>query len=107
MTDTQETITQEPTAQPNADSLNTDNAPMIPKTRFDEVNTERNQLREKLAAFEAEQQAAAAKLLEEQGKFKELADARQAEIERLKAYEEQVQTYVSQAEQANKSIKSY
>jgi hypothetical protein len=101
MTDTQKTIDQEPTAQPSAETLTTDNAPMIPKTRFDEVNTERNQLRERLAKLEADRQAEANRQMEEQGKFKELADQRQAEIERLKAYEEQVQAYIGQAEASN------
>jgi vacuolar-type H+-ATPase subunit I/STV1 len=50
---------------------------------------------------EAEAEAAKAKLLEEQGEYKTLAEQRAAEIERLKAYEAQVQNYTSQAEASN------
>ncbi|WP_353856775.1 hypothetical protein [Bacillus sp. Bos-x628] len=68
--------------------------PMIPKTRFDEVNAKYKEMADKVAQFEAEQaklQAEAeAKELEakkEQGKFEELYQATQKELENFKAYE--------------------
>ena len=50
---------------------------------------------------DAEAEAAKAKLLEEQGEYKTLAEQRAAEIERLKQYEAQVQSYIEQAEASN------
>jgi hypothetical protein len=45
--------------------------------------------------------AEAARLLEQQGKFKELADQRQAEIERLAGYEAQVKSLLEAAMESN------
>jgi len=67
---------------------------MIPKSRFDEVNAKYKEMSEKIAAFEeaeaARQKAAEQKELElkqEQGKFEELFQASQKELEALKKYE--------------------
>lgn len=103
MTDTQ-VIEQEPKAPPAAEPLNVDNAPMIPKTRFDEVNSERNALREQLAEFQRKQQADEQAKLEEQGEFQKLAEERQKEIERLASYEAQVTQLTEAAKASNEKL---
>jgi dsDNA-specific endonuclease/ATPase MutS2 len=67
---------------------------MIPKTRFDEINEKYKEMAEKVSAFEkAQEQAKAdaeAKELEakkEQGKFEELYQTTQKELETYKQYE--------------------
>lgn len=72
--------------------------PMIPKQRFDEVNGKYKELLEKVTAFEqAEQQRQAeAEQLElerkkEQGKFEELYQNSQKELEAFKKYESRTQ----------------
>lgn len=68
--------------------------PMIPKSRFDEVNSKYKELSEKVAEFERLQQeqseAQAQKELEakkEQGKFEELYSNSQKELESYKQFE--------------------
>lgn len=73
-------------------SAETENAgitrePMIPRERFDEVNTKYKALAEKLEQFEAEREAerqkadaAQQKQLAEQGKFKELYEGEQQKV---------------------------
>ncbi|UTV34870.1 hypothetical protein [Bacillus altitudinis] len=83
----------EPTNEPQVTEGKQDN-PMIPKTRFDEINTKYKEMAEKVAAFEkAQEQAKAeaeAKELEakkEQGKFEELYKSTQQELETYKTYQ--------------------
>jgi ribonucleoside-triphosphate reductase len=67
---------------------------MIPKSRFDEVNAKYKEMAEKISAFEnaeAERQKEAEQkelqLKQEQGKFEELFQASQKELETYKQYE--------------------
>ncbi|TWM32240.1 hypothetical protein CHCC14819_0436 [Bacillus licheniformis] len=67
---------------------------MIPKSRFDEINEKYKEMADKVAAFEKAQSEAAAeaerKQLEakkEQGKFEELYNATQKELESYKQYQ--------------------
>lgn len=53
---------------------------------------------------DADAEAAKAKLLEEQGEFKTLAEQRQAEIEELKVYKEQVQGFIDEATKNNEAF---
>ena len=53
---------------------------MIPKSRFDEINTERQKLADRLAALETEQKAETEKRLQDQERWKELAEKRAAEL---------------------------
>jgi small-conductance mechanosensitive channel len=66
---------------------------MIPKSRFDEVNKERQALAEKLSTIEAAQKAETEKRLQEQSQFKELAEKRGAELVEAKAKADQVDAY--------------
>lgn len=54
---------------------------MIPKSRFDEINTELKQLKTEQARLQKEREAAEQKALAEQGKFKELYEKEKAERE--------------------------
>lgn len=56
----------------------------IPKARFDEVNEAKKKAEEQLAKYEAEKKAEAEKKLAEEGKYKELLAAREAENAKLK-----------------------
>ena len=73
----------EPTSAttPAAEPKTTDKDISIPKARFDQVNTEKNDLRKKLKALEVKQEKAEATALEEQGKYKELYEKAQADAE--------------------------
>jgi|ERR1051326_4935187 vacuolar-type H+-ATPase subunit I/STV1 len=52
----------------------------IPKSRFDEVNTKQKELADQLEKIGAERIAAEKKAMEEQGKFKELAEQRAKDL---------------------------
>lgn len=70
------------------ESKNTENKSdehMIPKSRFDEVNTRAKDAEAKLAQLQAEKAEAEKKALEESGKYKELWEQEQAEKNRLSA----------------------
>lgn len=56
----------------------------IPKSRFDEVNSKKKELEDKLAAIEAEKKAEAEKRMAEEGKTKELLEIREKENAALK-----------------------
>lgn len=90
-------------AKPPDGAQNTDNPPMIPKARFDEVIAEREQERAKikdyearLAKIESDGKAAEEQRLKEQGEFKKLYEQTLADLEKargeataLKPYQEQ------------------
>lgn len=59
------------------------NEPMIPKSRLDEESTKRKELEKWKAEREKADQEAEQKRLEEQGKFKELADKEKARADEL------------------------
>lgn len=56
---------------------------MIPKSRFDEVNTKAKELETRLAAIEAEKEAQTKKEMEEKAQFKELYESERAEKTKL------------------------
>lgn len=56
----------------------------IPKSRFDEVNSKKKELEDKLAAIEAEKKAEAEKRMAEEGKTKELLEIREKEVAALR-----------------------
>jgi ribonucleoside-triphosphate reductase len=66
---------------------------MIPKSRFDEINTERQKLAEKIAQIEADQKAETEKRLAEQSKFQELAENRGKELVEAQAKASKVESY--------------
>ncbi|MDR7207589.1 hypothetical protein [Priestia megaterium] len=72
--------------------------PMIPKSRFDEINSKYKEMLAKIEAFESadlkRQEEEAARELErkkEQGKFEELYQSSQKELEAFKKYESRTQ----------------
>jgi phage I-like protein len=66
---------------------------MIPKSRFDEVNTERQKLAERVAQMEAEQKSETEKRLAEQNQYKELAETRGAELVKVQSEAAKVADY--------------
>lgn len=87
-------VTPEVTPEVKQDTPEVKGENMIPKSRFDEVNAKYKEMAEKIEAFEkaeaARQKAAEQKELElkqEQGKFQELFQESQKELEGLKKYE--------------------
>ena len=65
---------------------------MIPKARFDEVNTARRDLERRLAALEAQQQETLEAQLAEQQRWQELAEQRAQRIAELQPYQEQAES---------------
>lgn len=105
-------------AEPSAGTKNTDNEqqpqqsgePMIPKSRFDEVNTKYKELQNRvkemeaqLTAFQQAQADAERKSKEEQGKFKELYEQQVAELDKYKNETKQMK---ERAERLEKYINS-
>jgi len=79
-------MTEEQTTPAAAENTGTQQQHMIPKSRFDEVNTEYKRLKAAMEQQSAEQKAAADKRLAEQNEWKTLAEqhaARIAELEPL------------------------
>ena len=64
---------------PSAETINTESH-MIPKSRFDEVNSENKKLRAELEAREKAERERTEKTLLEQERYKERADKRAAEL---------------------------
>jgi phage I-like protein len=89
MSDTTPAPAQVSTPAPSA----TPDEHMIPKSRFDEINTERQQLAARLAQIEAERNAETEKRLEEQNRWKELAESRATELAQAKAEAAKVGEY--------------
>lgn len=92
MEDLQGTTPEPQATEPQAPEAPKEN--MIPKSRFDEINSKYKEMADKVAEFEAMQAKvkadAEAKELEakkEQGKFEELYKATQQELESYKAFE--------------------
>jgi len=73
----------EPDVNPD-EKKSPDNNNPIPQWRFNEVNTERNELRKKIETMEAAQEDAKKKKMEKDGEYKQLLDD---EIELRKKYE--------------------
>lgn len=83
------TMTEQPNEQPvtPAEAKNTETAPetpMIPKDRFDQVNTRMKSAEAELARLKASQEKAATEQLKEQERWKELAEQREAELATLR-----------------------
>jgi seryl-tRNA synthetase len=91
------------TGSPAAEPITTVTEPMIPKSRFDEINQRAKDAEAKLQALETERKTENEKRLEEQQKWKELAEERAAkltEAERKAAkadeYETEMKSYVEE-----------
>jgi seryl-tRNA synthetase len=89
---------------PAAEPQKSDNEPMIPKSRFDEINQRAKEAEARLLALETERKAENEKRLEEQERWKELAEeraAKLAEAERKAAkadeYETEMKSYVEES----------
>lgn len=83
-------------ADPSAETKNTEGAGagngehMIPKSRFDEVNTELRTLKTKLAEKEAAEQEAQEQALADQQEWKELAETRGTKLSELEGAQERL-----------------
>lgn len=93
-----------PGTPPAAEPTTPDSELMIPKSRFDDINRRAKEAEAKLQQLEAERQAELEKRLEEQQKWKELADKRAAQLaeaERKAAkadeYEIEMKSYVEES----------
>ena len=89
------------TGSPAAEPPKTDTEPMIPKSRFDEINNRAKAAEDKLAQLEAERNAENEKRLVEQAQWKQLAEERAqklAEAERkaqkAELYETEMKSWV-------------
>jgi ribonucleoside-triphosphate reductase len=87
-------VTPEVTPEVKENSPETKGENMIPKSRFDEVNSKYKEMLTKIEAFEKaeadrqkETEQKELQLKQEQGKFEELFQASQKELEGLKQYE--------------------
>ena len=69
----------------NEDTQVQTNENMIPQSRFNEVNAQKNQLAEKLAKIEQAQEQQRKADLEKQGEYKTLLDEQGKELEKYKA----------------------
>lgn len=79
--------------QPPAGAINTGNEPMIPKSRFDEVNNALKETRARLDAIEAERKADTEKRLAEQQEWKQIAENRAKELAEAQSKAQQVDAY--------------
>jgi len=85
---------EEKTALAAADASKTENQEhMVPKGRLDDEINKRHSAEEKLRVLEEKRQAAEAAALAEQGKWKELAEKRQQELDDLKGKADKVDGY--------------
>lgn len=113
---TEETLTTDtpeaaqPSAQPPA-AVNTPDSgaePMIPKSRFDEVNKKLKQIETDMAKAQKEREQAEAAALAEQGKFKELYETVNGELQTIRPYKERYESMIEQVKANNvKRIESY
>lgn len=90
---------QEP--KPAAEPKNTEH--MIPKSRLDEVLSERNELRERLEALEQSQQQQREQELAEQNRFKELYEEAQQQLATLQQTQEAAQRYQQALQATNEA----
>lgn len=82
---------QPPESPPPPEAKNPEH--MIPKSRFDEALTERNELRERLAALESTKRDEEEQRLVEQNRYKELYEGRKADIDKLNEIEAEKTRY--------------
>jgi seryl-tRNA synthetase len=83
----------QPPAPPAIPGDQKPNENMVPQSRLNEMAEKNRQLQERLDATEKERQDQLEKQLQEQGKWKELAEQRAQELATLKPKAEQVDTY--------------
>ena len=81
------------TVEPAAEPSTPDSTHMIPKTRFDEVNTRAQRAEAELERIKAEQKAATEKRLAEQQEWQQLAESRGEELANAQAKAAQVEAY--------------
>lgn len=110
MTEEQTLTTDTPTADAQPDAQTTPaavNTPdsgadhMIPKARFDEVNKELKQIRAEMAKAQQEREKAEAAALAEQGKFKELYETVNGELQTIRPYKERYESMIEQVKANN------
>lgn len=83
----------EGTQNTSDDSKNTENEHMIPKSRFDEINTKAKKLEDELRKIEEERQKEIEERLVEQQQYKELAEKRGKDLAELQAKAQKVDAY--------------
>jgi seryl-tRNA synthetase len=87
--------------KPSTETQKTEN--MIPQSRFNQVNTERNQYKAQLETLQAEQTAAQEKVLAEQNRWQELFEAEKAKNEGLQSVQEEANQYQEAMKATNQS----
>ena len=78
---------------PDTEVVKNETNESIPYDRFKQVNDEKNALKSKLDEFISAQDASKKKKLEEEGRYKELLEKADAEINDLKPYKEKFDQY--------------
>jgi len=88
--------------QPSTEASQNNVSDAIPKSRFDEVNTQKNDyksqvsdLQSQLDKFKADQESARQKQLEKQGEYKTLLDEANAKLEKSSAVVKEYEEYKS------------
>lgn len=95
------TMQEESSQHPSTETQNTEN--MIPQSRFNQVNDERNELKRQLADLERAQETKNNEKLAEQKRYEELYNNAQAKIESLTGMEEQANMYKASLVATNQS----
>ena len=95
------TMQEESSQHPSTETQNTEN--MIPQSRFNQVNDERNELKRQLADLERAQETKNNEKLAEQKRYEELYNNAQAKIESLTGMEEQANMYKASLIATNQS----
>ena len=78
---------------PDTEVVKNETNESIPYDRFKQVNDEKNALKSKLDEFISAQDASKKKKLEEEGRYKELLEKADSEIDDLKTYKEKFDQY--------------
>ena len=78
---------------PDTEVVKNETNESIPYDRFKQVNDEKNALKSKLDEFISAQEASKKKKLEEEGRYKELLEKADSEINELKTYKEKFDQY--------------
>ncbi len=102
MSDGQENNQGQGAGSSSAGTENTGN--MIPKARFDEVNTELKAARQKISEFETQLSDAEKKRLEAQGQWEQIAKSAAQEADTLKPYKGRAETYEALIQQSNEAL---
>lgn len=98
---TDNTETQEQATEVSTPSQAQNSDIMIPKPRFDEINNRYKELQAQLEQLKGERQRQQEQELEEQNKWRELAEQRQAQLEELEAIKSQAERYQQSLQATN------